>query len=544
MKAIIISCAFAVLSAISGIAHAADDYQGWWWDASKNGMGLNIAKQNDTMAVAWYNFDNDRSSSYVLFAAKVINGVLVGDLQKASGPPPGPGYDPAQVTRRIAGKGTIRFTSTNTAIFDYTLDGQSGSMNLTRFDVPDESLPSWWSYSIAGRVCGYETGGIVDLTRKGDRYDLVTVDHYTFPRCTYSSVSAIPGSTATYRCELDQYGNAESGQITTNRLQIDNNSLVFEFSSQPSLSLMQKCVFGNIQRVAGTRFIKEENVLNGWWWDSAKDGMGVNIEQKGGTIALAWYHFDANHLPAYALLVGSNSASIEDELNRIANEKVKAAADKTGSTKVDPFATVFKVEGALQGASGPPPGPGYNPDSVVREEIGQGTLSIKRDTRDVTLPPFVTFSYRLNGKEQAALNLAPFIMQGMLPPFSETWAYTANHVRPEEGPTYYQSLGTVTLVKAGGNAYLLTTNNGSECKYALFLNQVGSTFSGNGYVECGEGDSVRNGDVLVSRLITAWDTLTFDYHVSWNESGYSGETVNLVGIINKDNSIHTGGGKK
>ncbi len=538
MKALITAGVFAILSAVGGIVYAADSYQGWWWDASKDGMGLNIAQQGDTLAAAWYHFDDDGSSSYVIFAGKVVNGVLAGALQKASGPPPGPGYSPTQVARWDAGTGTLRFTSANTAVFDYTLDGRSGSLNLGRFDIQDASSPSWWSYGIAGRVCGYETWGMVKLEEKdGASYDLITVDYNDYPKCIYSSISAIPGTTAAYQCEVDRFGNIELefGRIRTNRLQIENNALVFEFSSEPDSSSPSSCILGNIQRIVGTRFINEEKVLSGWWWDPEKDGMGINIEQKGGMIALAWYHFDENGTPGYALLAGKDSSSVEKRLgNALNNESSQKEA------------ALFEISGLLQGASGPPPGPGYDPDSVVRKSVGKGTLTMKLDPKSPLSSPSLTFSYQLNGKEEATLNLVPFVVQAMLPPFAEAWEYTSNHIQSveiEKEKKYWfdKRFGTAKLVKLENNNYQLTTkdnNSGESCIYDLNLWQVGATYSGTGTVECGSGSS---GIVTVSRLITAWDTLVFDHHISWpgkNEQGtyFVGETINLAGLVKKRES--------
>ncbi len=119
-------------------AAAASNYQDWWWDASKDGMGINIGHQGNVVAMSWYHFGTDGKSSYVLFAGALDeNGTLTGDLQSATGPAPGPAYNPSSVQHSVAGTGKLHFVSDTSATFEYTINGVKGSMNLTRFSMGD-----------------------------------------------------------------------------------------------------------------------------------------------------------------------------------------------------------------------------------------------------------------------------------------------------------------------------------------------------------------------------------------------------------------------
>ncbi len=130
-------------------AAAGPNYQDWWWDASKDGMGFNIGHQGGVVMVSWYHFGADGKASYVLFAGALdANGTLVSDLTQASGPAPSPAYNPASVQRTVAGTGKLRFVSENSATFEYTLNGVSSSMNLTRFSAA--SLAPEGKYKFSG----------------------------------------------------------------------------------------------------------------------------------------------------------------------------------------------------------------------------------------------------------------------------------------------------------------------------------------------------------------------------------------------------------
>ncbi len=122
-------------------AVAASNYQDWWGDASKDGMGLNVGHQGNVLAVSWYHFGTDGKASYVLLAGTLDeSGMLVGDLQSATGSAPGPAYNPGSVQRNVIGMGKLHFLSDTSATFEYTINGVSGSMNLTRFSMASPAL--------------------------------------------------------------------------------------------------------------------------------------------------------------------------------------------------------------------------------------------------------------------------------------------------------------------------------------------------------------------------------------------------------------------
>ncbi len=513
--------AIALTTLLGSTAANATDYQGWWWSAATDGMGLNVAQQVDTLAVAWYHFDGNRSPSYVLLAGKLINGVLSGELQTASGPPPGSDYNPANVVRHTIGTATLTFrpsapgSDQTTATFEYTLNGRNGSFELTRFNMP-ESLPdntydpeqfyTWRYASNYSGNCGESTStGIATLTAfpssNPDYPGFYTVETQAInadERCSYTmyhkdltqSATGLSGSGRFYCKRINNNDtpganpNARSGTITVRRLHMENAALVFDHSRQHTEGPRQGC--GETATFTTTPFFRSDTYTSDWWWDPSQDGMGVNIEQRGDTLALAWYHFDEDRSPTYILFTGKRLHGF--------------------------------LIGQLQKASGPPPGPEYDPAGVAREIAGTGILRFGSNN-------VADFTYTLQNGRSGTLNLTRFSMQEI--PLAGTWKYLVNRIRTDRmypNPTSQSdSTGIATMEKIGDNHYRLTTHEDSDvefrvdkidsCVYDLMLTQSGSIFTGDGQVSCtdNKGKFISNGTVTVERLHAEKERFVFSY---------------------------------
>ena len=136
MKKMVLRTLFVLGVVLSGITQASavvSDYQDWWWSPEHSGMGFNVGQNGDTLVVAWYLFGDDRKGTYFLLSGPLEGNRVEGQLAWASGPPPGPGYDAAQVKRGLTGTASIEFVSTREAVFHYDYAGRSGSIALQRF---------------------------------------------------------------------------------------------------------------------------------------------------------------------------------------------------------------------------------------------------------------------------------------------------------------------------------------------------------------------------------------------------------------------------
>ncbi len=519
MKITASALALAILLG-AGSANAAD-YQGWWWSAATDGMGLNVVQQGDTMGVAWYHFDENRSPSYVLLAGKLVDGVLSGELQAASGPPPGPGYNPADVMRNAIGTATLTFkpsepgSDQTTATFEYTLNGRNGSFELARFAM-QEGLPAdnstqdkfrTWEYtSNHSGSCGESTSaGIATLSVWASVWHSPSDYYYTLTTrapnasgyCSYrmyhrdlrQSATGLTGS-GTFYCHglnSDNTHGAHSGTITVNRLQIENGALIFDHSRQHTEGSQQGC--SDTPAFVTTPFFRNNASKSDWWWDPAQDGMGVNIEQRGDTLALAWYHFDEDRSPTYTLLAGKS---------------VSGAI----------------LTGPLQKAFGPPPGPGYDPAAVSREFAGTGMISFTSETSAI-------FEYTLPNGYSGTLNLVRFTAQEI--PLAGTWKYFADrdisppYMGVPSTPAVF--IGTATMEKTNDSHYRLTTRETNPakssihtCAYDLALTQTGSMFTGDGQISCTDdkGESIADGTIVVHRLQAGEKQFMFDYY----QAGY------------------------
>ena len=123
----------ATLSLSCGAAGVRSSYQDWWWDPDQSGMGLNVAQQKDHLVVSWYFFDDSGQGTYLMLSGELRDGVLEGDLARASGPVPGPGYRAEDVERTLAGTAKLVFSSLSEAVLTYDFEGKSGSLRLQRF---------------------------------------------------------------------------------------------------------------------------------------------------------------------------------------------------------------------------------------------------------------------------------------------------------------------------------------------------------------------------------------------------------------------------
>jgi hypothetical protein len=130
---------------LSGLSHAANNYQDWWWNPAQSGMGLNIGQQNDTIFVAWFNYGDDTKASFLTMGGVLNGNTLTGTLYRGTGPVPGPNYNPAQVKQTAVGTATLNFNTNNDATLTYSYDNKGGTMALQRFSFASPNLNQTWT---------------------------------------------------------------------------------------------------------------------------------------------------------------------------------------------------------------------------------------------------------------------------------------------------------------------------------------------------------------------------------------------------------------
>lgn len=114
-------------------AFAFKDYQDWWWDPAQSGMGFNVGQQGGTVFLMWFLYADDGEGTFLQLAGPMSGDVLQGTLYRTAGKPPGPTFNPAAVSATAVGTASVRFTSETTAVFNYSYEGKTGSINLQRY---------------------------------------------------------------------------------------------------------------------------------------------------------------------------------------------------------------------------------------------------------------------------------------------------------------------------------------------------------------------------------------------------------------------------
>lgn len=138
IKGFMLSCCFLLFSVQ---AATAADYKGIWWNEAQSGMGFNLSQVGNTVFGAWYFYADDGRPTFLTFSGEIQNNRLTGQLQRNTGPAPSANYDPSRVQSSPVGTAVMVFSATdmNTARFEYSFDGKSGSMALQRFSFVDNA---------------------------------------------------------------------------------------------------------------------------------------------------------------------------------------------------------------------------------------------------------------------------------------------------------------------------------------------------------------------------------------------------------------------
>lgn len=117
----------------SGGPAPAVDYTDLWWNPSESGWGLSVTHQSGVMFLAWYVYDATGSPVWYVASNCAVSGSgCAGTLYRTRGPGFGPIFDPAQVRAFESGIVSLAFTTPNTGILTYTVDGVTASKAITR----------------------------------------------------------------------------------------------------------------------------------------------------------------------------------------------------------------------------------------------------------------------------------------------------------------------------------------------------------------------------------------------------------------------------
>lgn len=120
---------------------SAQKYAGVWWAPAQPGQGLTFYHEGNTLAGAWYLYDEAGEGLWVTFVAELSGTHLQADLLRFNGPPLGTVWDSTLIQEQRVGTVDLQFISTQLAEADFTLNNKSGSLLLERFDMTGQRLP-------------------------------------------------------------------------------------------------------------------------------------------------------------------------------------------------------------------------------------------------------------------------------------------------------------------------------------------------------------------------------------------------------------------
>jgi hypothetical protein len=106
----------------------------WWGGLTQNGWGIAVLQQYRALFAVWFTYDANGAPTWFVMPSGFWRdpGTYEGRIYRASGPPwLGAAYDANAFKTTEAGTFRIRFAG-DAATFEYTIDGRSGTMPLTR----------------------------------------------------------------------------------------------------------------------------------------------------------------------------------------------------------------------------------------------------------------------------------------------------------------------------------------------------------------------------------------------------------------------------
>ena len=116
--------------------------QALWWAAPANsqpGWGISLTHQGDVIFATWFTYGADTAPVWFSVTAPRANdGTYGGTLYRTTGPPfSAKPFDPARVVASAVGTARFTFSDGNTARFDWSVDGETGSQSITRQIIQD-----------------------------------------------------------------------------------------------------------------------------------------------------------------------------------------------------------------------------------------------------------------------------------------------------------------------------------------------------------------------------------------------------------------------
>jgi hypothetical protein len=234
-------CAALIVLA-APVAATTANYQDWWWNAQQSGHGLNVGQQEDVLFVSWFTYDENGAGMWLVMTANLVGTRATGDWYRTSGPPLGTPFDPAKVTKTMVGTGTLTFGSLHDATLDWTVNGKSGSVQLTRQSwgsrAPGGTQGGRAYVTVTGCAGGPPLNVPVTSTYTSDGSTVTVVDDYRpigTKVCTMNGALTPSGSywfaSGSYSCDNNQTGAWQATLLVRDQLVARDEVLTIDGSS-------------------------------------------------------------------------------------------------------------------------------------------------------------------------------------------------------------------------------------------------------------------------------------------------------------------------
>jgi hypothetical protein len=126
-------CRYGMLADCIAAAPAVGAFTGQWWNADESGWGVSLSHASRSVIFAvWFAYDRNGLPRWYTAECTSFAFTCYGPLYETVGPPVGATFNPALVSRREAGTLRVEFSGTQQARMYWTLDGVSGSRDITR----------------------------------------------------------------------------------------------------------------------------------------------------------------------------------------------------------------------------------------------------------------------------------------------------------------------------------------------------------------------------------------------------------------------------
>lgn len=105
----------------------------WWGGAAQDGWGIAVLQQQASLFIVWFTYDEAGKVTWFVVPAGLFvePGVWQGKVYRAAGSTL-LAYDASRFSVTDIGTLRFRFTGLSTGVVEYTLDGQTGSMPVSR----------------------------------------------------------------------------------------------------------------------------------------------------------------------------------------------------------------------------------------------------------------------------------------------------------------------------------------------------------------------------------------------------------------------------